>query len=85
MIKKLLTILGILVISISSNAQLTINQSVTPTTGLKVGDTISVKYTVAKGTTTPRYSWQILHILYKNFALDPLEGLLLLDHLILTV
>ena len=38
--KKLLTLLGILVISISSNAQLTINQSVTPTTGLKVGDTI---------------------------------------------
>jgi len=67
MIKKLLTIIGILVISISSNAQLTINQSVTPTTGLKVGDTISVKYTVARGTTTPRYFW--LRYQYNNKAL----------------
>ena len=46
--KKLLTLLGILVISIATNAQLTVNQSVTPTTGLKVGDTVSIKYTVAK-------------------------------------
>jgi hypothetical protein len=67
MIKTLLTILGILVISISSNAQLTINQSVTPTTGLKVGDTISVKYTVARGTTTPRYFW--LRYQFNNKAL----------------
>ena len=68
MIKKLLTIIGILVISISSNAQLTINQSVTPTTGLKVGDTISVKYTVARGTTTPRYFW--LRYQFNNKALS---------------
>lgn len=67
MIKKLLTLLGILVISIASNAQLTINQSVTPTTGLKVGDTISVKYTVAKGTSTPRYFW--LRYQFNNKAL----------------
>ena len=67
MIKKLLTLLGILVISIASNAQLTINQSVTPTTGLKVGDTISVKYTVARGTTTPRYFW--LRYQFNNKAL----------------
>ena len=67
MIKTLLTLLGILVISISSNAQLTINQSVTPTTGLKVGDTISVKYTVARGTTTPRYFW--LRYQFNNKAL----------------
>ena len=65
--KKLLTLLGILVISIASNAQLTINQSVTPTTGLKVGDTISVKYTVARGTTTPRYFW--LRYQFNNKAL----------------
>jgi hypothetical protein len=65
--KKLLMLLGILVISIASNAQLTVNQSVTPTTGLKVGDTISVKYTVAKGTTTPRYFW--LRYQYNNKAL----------------
>jgi hypothetical protein len=65
--KKLLTLLGILVISIATNAQLTVNQSVTPTTGLKVGDTVSVKYTVAKGTTTPRYFW--LRYQYNNKAL----------------
>jgi hypothetical protein len=67
MIKKLLTLIGILVISVASNAQLTINQSVTPTTGLKVGDTISVKYTVARGTTTPRYFW--LRYQFNNKAL----------------
>jgi hypothetical protein len=65
--KKLLTLLGILVISIATNAQLTVNQSVTPTTGLKVGDTVSVKYTVARGTTTPRYFW--LRYQFNNKAL----------------
>ena len=65
--KKLLMLLGILVISIATNAQLTVNQSVTPTTGLKVGDTVSIKYTVAKGTTTPRYFW--LRYQFNNKAL----------------
>ena len=67
---KLLTFIGIVVLSFSTlitNAQLTVNQSVTPTTGLKVGDTISVKYTVVKGTTTPRYFW--LRYQYNNKAL----------------
>jgi hypothetical protein len=68
--KKLLTLIGIITLSLTtfkSTAQLTVNQSVTPTTGLKVGDTISVKYTVAKGTTTPRYFW--LRYNYNNKAL----------------
>ena len=68
--KKLLTLLGVMILSLfafTANAQLTVNQSVTPTTGLKVGDTISVKYTVAKGTTTPRYFW--LRYQYNNKAL----------------
>jgi hypothetical protein len=68
--KKLLTFLGVIILSLfafTANAQLTINQSVTPTTGLKVGDTISVKYTVARGTTTPRYFW--LRYQYNNKAL----------------
>ena len=65
--KKLLTLLGILVISIATNAQLTINQSFSPTSNLKVGDTVSVKYTVARGTTTPRYFW--LRYQYNNKAL----------------
>ena len=54
-------------VSLSSYSQLTINQTVTPTTGLKVGDTVSVKYTVARGTTTPRYFW--LRYQYNNKAL----------------
>jgi hypothetical protein len=68
--KKLLTFIGIIALSLTSfksSAQLTVNQSVTPTTGLKVGDTISVKYTVARGTTTPRYFW--LRYQYNNKAL----------------
>ena len=66
--KKVLTLIGVfLLVSISSFSQLTVNQSVTPTTGLKVGDTVSVKYTVAKGTTTPRYFW--LRYQYNNKAL----------------
>ena len=65
--KKLLTLIGILVISIAANAQLTVNQSVITASSYKVGDTISVKYTVAKGTTTPRYFW--LRYQYNNKAL----------------
>jgi hypothetical protein len=68
--KKLLIFLGILVMSLltfTSFAQLTINQSFTPTTNLKVGDTLSVKYTVDKGTTTPRYFW--LRYQFNNKAL----------------
>jgi hypothetical protein len=68
--RNLLTFIGIIALSLTtfkSTAQLTVNQSVTPTTGLKVGDTISVKYTVARGTTTPRYFW--LRYQYNNKAL----------------
>jgi len=65
--KKLLTLLGVLVISLSSFGQLTVNQTITPTTGLKVGDTLTVKYTVARGTTTPRYFW--LRYSFNNKAL----------------
>jgi len=56
--KKLLVLLGI-IISLSTNAQLTISQSLTPSTGLKVGDTVTVKYTLTKGQTikNPRYLW----------------------------
>jgi hypothetical protein len=65
--RKLILFLGIFLISLSSFGQLTIDQSFTPTTNLKVGDTISVKYTVAKGTSTPRYFW--LRYQYNNKAL----------------
>ena len=66
--KKLLTLIGILVISIATNAQLTVNQAVTTAAPYKVGDTISIKYTVAKDTTTPRYFW--LRYQFNNKALS---------------
>jgi len=69
--KKLLTLIGILVISIASNAQLTVNQAVTTVAPYKVGDTISIKYTVAKDTTTPRYFW--LRYQFNNKALSYLS------------
>jgi hypothetical protein len=68
--KKLLTFLGILILStiaFTSNGQLAVNQSFSPTTNLKVGDTLSVKYTVIKDTNTPRYFW--LRYQYNNKAL----------------
>jgi hypothetical protein len=65
--KKLLMIIGILSISLSSFAQLTVNQTITPTTGLKVGDTLTVKYTIDRGITTPRYFW--LRYSFNNKAL----------------
>ena len=64
--KKLLVFLGI-IISLSTNAQLTVNQSVTTPSPYKVGDTITVKYTVARGTTKPRYFW--LRYSFNNKAL----------------
>jgi hypothetical protein len=57
--KKLIMFLGVLLISLTSYGQLTISQSLTPATGLKVGDTLTVKYTLTKGTVikNPRYLW----------------------------
>ena len=65
--KKILIFLGLFLISLSSFAQFTINQTITPTTNLKVGDTLTVKYTVTRGTTTPRYFW--LRYSFNNKAL----------------
>jgi hypothetical protein len=65
--KKLLIIGVFLLSTISTFAQLTVNQTITPTTGLKVGDTLTVKYTVTRGTTTPRYFW--LRYSFNNKAL----------------
>jgi hypothetical protein len=57
--KKLIMFLGVLLVSLTSYGQLTISQSISPTTNLKVGDTLSVKYTLTKGTVikNPRYLW----------------------------
>jgi hypothetical protein len=67
--KKLILFLGIFLISLSSFGQLTISQSLTPATGLKVGDTITVKYTLTKGSVikNPRYLW--FRYQYNNKAL----------------
>ena len=69
--KKLLTILGILAVSmlsLTANAQLTVNQAVVTSAPYKVGDIIQIKYTVAKGTTKPRYYW--LRYQFNNKALS---------------
>ena len=57
--KKILLFLGVLLISLTSYGQLTISQSITPTTNLKVGDTLTVRYNLTKGTVikNPRYLW----------------------------
>jgi len=57
--KKILLFLAVFLISLSSFAQLTISQSLTPATGLKVGDTVTVKYNLTKGQVikNPRYLW----------------------------
>jgi hypothetical protein len=69
--KKLLLLLVILFVSMSSFAQLTVNQTITPTTNLKVGDTLTVKYTVTRGTTTPRYFWIRYSFNNKALAMVP--------------
>jgi hypothetical protein len=57
--KKLLSLGIFLLVALTSFGQLTISQSFTPSTGLKVGDTITVKHTLTKGTVikNPRYLW----------------------------
>ena len=57
--KKLIMFLGILLISLTSYGQLTISQSLSPNTNLKVGDTITVSYNLTKGQVikNPRYLW----------------------------
>ncbi len=58
--KKIILFIGVfLLVSLSSFSQLTISQSITPATGLKVGDTVTVTYTLTKGqiNKSPRYLW----------------------------
>jgi hypothetical protein len=68
--KKLLSLGVFLLFTYVSFGQLTISQSLTPSTGLKVGDTITVKYTLTKGTVikNPRYLW--FRYQYNNKALS---------------
>ena len=66
--KKITLLIGaILLFALQSYSQLSVSQSITPTSGLKVGDTLTVKYTISRGTTKPRYFW--LRYQYNNKAL----------------
>jgi hypothetical protein len=65
--KKLITFLTLLFISSTSFAQLNIDQSIVTPPPYKVGDTITVKYNIIKGTTNPRYIW--LRYQYDNKSL----------------
>jgi hypothetical protein len=65
--KKLISFIGLFLISLTSFSQLTINQTVTPNGPYKVGDTLTVKYNVTRGTTKPRYVW--LRYNYDNKAM----------------
>jgi hypothetical protein len=69
--KKILLFLGVLMISLSSFGQLTVNQTVSPAGPYKVGDTLSVKYTVARGVTLPRYFWVRYSFNNKALAMVP--------------
>jgi hypothetical protein len=55
--KNFLLAVVLSLVSLTSFGQLIINQSIVQTPPFKVGDTLTVKYTVIKGTTTPRYFW----------------------------
>jgi hypothetical protein len=68
--KKLLLIIGILIVSITTNAQIIANQSISAGP-YKVGDTVTVTYTVDKGVTKPRYFW--LRYQFNNKALTYLS------------
>jgi hypothetical protein len=65
--KNLLLFLGVLFISLSSYGQISVNQSVSPAGPYKVGDTLTVKYTINRATTLPRYFW--LRYSFNNKAL----------------
>ena len=65
--KKLIFLIGVfLVISLSSFSQIIVNQSLS-NGPYRVGDTVTVTYTVNKNTTKPRYFW--LRYQFNNKAL----------------
>ena len=64
--KKFLLLVTTLFVTILSYGQIIVNQSISAGP-YKVGDTITVTYSVDKGTTKPRYFW--LRYQYNNKAL----------------
>ena len=66
--KKLLVLFGVLLLSLTTTAQLVINQSIVQAPPYKVGDTLTVKYTITKNATKARYFW--LRYQHNNKALS---------------
>ena len=65
--KHLAVTLGLAMTAFSSFAQLSINRSIVEQPPYRVGDTLTVNYTVTKGATAPRYFW--LRYQHNNQAL----------------
>jgi hypothetical protein len=70
--KNLLFGLVLFLASFVSYGQLIINQEVTNTKPYRVGDTLTIRYNVIKGTTNPRYLW--MRYQYSNKHLQKLGG-----------
>ena len=66
--KQIAISLGLALTAFSSFAQLSINRTIVQQPPYKVGDTLTVNYTVTKGTTAPRYFW--LRYQHNNQALS---------------
>lgn len=70
--KKFLVLLLIVISTITTYGQgIIINQSIQEQPPYKVGDTITVKYTINKGTTAPRYFWLRYHYSNKHLEMVP--------------
>jgi len=68
--KKFLLILLLSVLGFTSYGQLIINQEIVNSKPYRVGDTLTMKYQVIKGTTNPRYLW--MRYQYSNKHLQKL-------------
>ena len=68
--KKLLVSLSLILMSLTSFGQLIINQEVVNSKPYRVGDTLTIRYNIIKGTTNPRYLW--MRYQYSNKHLQKL-------------
>jgi hypothetical protein len=68
--KKILVSLSLLLMSLTSFGQLVINQEITNPKPYRVGDTLTMRYNVIKGTTNPRFLW--MRYQYSNKHLQKL-------------
>jgi hypothetical protein len=68
--KNFLLVVVLSLVSLTSFGQLIINQEITNTKPYRVGDTLTMKYNVIKGTTNPRFLW--MRYQYSNKHLQKL-------------